>query len=228
MMGSGKTAEEAAQRYDWDAKWFEHEYPQHLVEITKPFYFQKTEVTQGQWKKVMGDNPSEHKECGDDCPVENVSWEDTQEFIKKLNTMEGTDTYRLPSEAEWEYAARAGTTTLFSFGNNERVLGEFAWCDKYTGMELHPVASKKPNPWGIYDLYGSVWEWVEDDWHYNYEGAPTDERAWTDWPRGSQRVMRGGSYGNVVQLCRSAVRRHAHAGYNPMVQGFRLAKSVAP
>ena len=131
----------------------------------------KYPVTQKQWKKVMGNNPSNFK--GEDRPVESVSWEDVQEFVKKLNEKEGTDKYRLPSEAEWEYACRAGTQTRYSFGDDESKLNEYAWYDKNSGSETHPVGQKKPNSWDLYDMHGNVWEWVQDRWHDKYKGAPS-------------------------------------------------------
>ena len=106
---------------------YNDEEPPHEVKISRSFYLQTTQVTQGQWKEVMGNNPSRFKECGDDCPVEKVSWDDAQKFIKKLNEKEDTDKHRLPTEAEWEYACRAGTTTEFSFGDDESKLDEYAW-----------------------------------------------------------------------------------------------------
>jgi len=115
------------------------------VTLSKPFYMQTTEVTQEQWVKIMGNNPSLFKECGSSCPVENVSWVDVQEFIRRLNQQEQTNKYRLPTEAEWEYACRAGSTTKYSAG--DELLGDYAWYEKNSGRRTHPVAQKKPNPW---------------------------------------------------------------------------------
>ena len=120
--------------------------------------------------------------------------------------------YRLPSEAEWEYACRAGSETEFCFGDDAKRLGEFAWYSENSESKTHPVGEKKPNAWGLYDMHGNVWEWVEDDWHDSYEGAPDDGSAWIDKPRGSDRVVRGGSWGDVARYCRSAVR----SGYAPV------------
>ncbi len=114
----------------------------------------KYEVTQKQWHEVMGTNPSTFK--GDDLPVESVSWNDVQKFIKKLNKKENTNKYRLPSEAEWEYAARAGTTTRYSFGDDARKLRNYAWYYANSNFETHPVGEKKPNTWGLYDMHGNV------------------------------------------------------------------------
>jgi len=118
---------------------------QHEVRISKQFYLQATEVSQGQWKKVMGDNPSLFKECGDDCPVERISWVDAQKFISELNQMEGTNKYRLPSEAEWEYACRAGTDTANSFGDKMDEIGEYGWYWDNSERQTHPGGEKKPN-----------------------------------------------------------------------------------
>ncbi len=183
---------------------------QHKVTLTKGFYVQTTEVTQGQWKKIMGNNPSYFKECGDDCPVEQVSWDDAQEFIKKLNKKEGK-AYRLPTEAEWEYAARAGTTTPFAFGSclstdQANYDGNYPLegCTKGKYREKTvTVASFASNSWGLYDMHGNVWEWCSD-WYGEYPtGAVTDPAG----PgRGSYRVLRGGGWLNLACYCRSAGR----------------------
>ena len=200
------------------------EKPPHRVGISQAFYLQTAEVSQGQWKKVMGNNPSFFKECGDDCPVEQVSWDDALEFIKKLNVLESTDRYRLPTEAEWEYACRAGRATEFSFGDDGSRLGEHAWFEGNSDEAAHRGSAKKPNPWGLYDMHGNVWEWVEDDWHDWYDGAPADGRAGVDRPRGSHRAIRGGSWESVEFDCRSAVRFGEKAGNRSFSLGFRVAK----
>ncbi|MEA3324727.1 MAG: formylglycine-generating enzyme family protein [Euryarchaeota archaeon] len=198
---------------------FDDEKPVHKVRIGKPFYLGTYPVTQAEWKAVMGNNPSHFK--GDDLPVESVSWDDVQEFIKKLNEKEGTDKYRLPSEAEWEYACRAGTNTRYSFGDSESKLGDYAWYDYNSGSKTHPVGKKKPNPGGLYDMHGNVWEWVQDRWHSNYDGAPTDGSAWESGD-GAHRVLRGGSWGGNARYCRSADRRHDDPGYrNSNDPGYR-------
>jgi formylglycine-generating enzyme required for sulfatase activity len=186
-----------SEEYDWEK-------PVHTVRITNPFFLGTYPVTQREWKAVMGDNPSYFK--GADLPVEQVSWDEVQEFITKLNAKEGADKYRLPSEAEWEYACRAGTTTRYSFGDSDSKLGEYAWYAKNSDDETHPVGQKKPNSWGLYDMNGNVWEWVQDTWHYNYEGAPTDGSVWEG--RGSNRVFRGGCWYNVAARCSSSSRYH--------------------
>jgi formylglycine-generating enzyme required for sulfatase activity len=201
----------------------------HKVKISKPFYMQTTEVTQVQWQKVMGSNPSHFTECGDDCPVEQVSWNDVQDFIGKLNRQEGTDKYRLPTEAEWEYAARSGgKQEIYAGTSNESELGNYAWYDANSGGKTHPVGQKKPNGLGLYDMSGNVWEWVLD-WYGGYQSGPlslflsvTDP---TGPSSGSHRVLRGGSCYNGAGYCRAAFRRY----YTPAIRGrnlgFRLART---
>ncbi|MCZ7393076.1 MAG: formylglycine-generating enzyme family protein [Candidatus Methanoperedens sp.] len=179
-----------------------NEGPVHHVKISKAFYMGKYEVTQKQWREVMGNDPSNFK--GDNLPVESVSWNDVQEFIKKLNEKEGTNRYRLPSEAEWEYAGRAGTTTRYSFGDDESKLGEYAWYAMNSGSRTHEVGQRKSNPWGLYDMHGNVWEWVQDIYHNSYNGAPTDGSAWEG--DGSDRVLRGGCWYDLASYLRSAHR----------------------
>jgi formylglycine-generating enzyme required for sulfatase activity len=202
---------------------YNHEQPVHKVMIKNPFYLGTYPVTQREWKAVMGNNPSRF-EGDDNLPVEKVSWDDVQKFIKKLNASEETDKYRLPSEAEWEYACHAGTTTRYSFGDDESELSEYAWYEDNSGSKTHPVGQKKPNPWGLYDMHGNVWEWVQDTWHDNYNGAPTDGSAWEG--SGSNRVDRGGSWYNRAGLCRSAYRFVNDQGIRGLYLGFRLVRSV--
>ena len=198
-----------------------YESPLHTVKIENAYYLGKYEVTQKQWVEVMGSNPSYHK--GDDLPVEKVSWYDAREFIKKLNEMEETDKYRLPSEAEWEYAARAGTTTRYSFGDNESDLDEYAWYSKYISDETYPVGQKKPNPWGLYDMHGNVYEWVHDEFHKTYNGAPSNAIPWIGDGE-SRRILRGGSWRTGGTYCRSATRKFFEAGYHDDIYGFRVVK----
>ena len=200
------------------------EHPQHPVEITHPFYLQTTEVTQEQWKKVMGDNPSKYKKCGNDCPVETVSWNDAQKFIKKLNDMEGTDTYRLPTEAEWEYAARAGTTTEYSFGDDAGQLGRYGWYAKNSGRETHPAGGRKPNAWGLYDMHGNVWEWCQDWYGDDYYKKNPDKNP--KGPQtGIQRVIRGGGWYYDAPFCRSATRAFLTPDFRYASFGFRLVRT---
>jgi formylglycine-generating enzyme required for sulfatase activity len=150
-----------------------NEKPAHRVTISKPFYIGKYPVTQAQWEAVMGENPSRFK--GDlNRPVEQVSWDDVQAFIRKINERESTFPCRLPTEAEWEYACRAGTTARYSFGDDERQLGDYAWYDENAGGKTHPVGQRKPNAWGLYDMHGNVWEWMQDRYGDYPSGAVTD------------------------------------------------------
>ncbi len=195
----------------------------YQVTVTEGFYIHTTEVTQGQWEAVMGNNPSVFKTCGDDCPVENVSWNDVQAFIQRLNQMEGTDKYRLPSEAEWEYACRAGSTTSFYYGNDEAMLGEYAWYDKNCREQTHPVGRKKPNAWGLYDMHGNVWEWCQD---WEREDYTSGHSVNTERPSsGSNRVLHGGGWGSLAERCRALY----HFSLPPFGRhgsvGFRLART---
>jgi formylglycine-generating enzyme required for sulfatase activity len=191
--------------------------PVHTVRLTQPFYLGKYEVTQSQWQAVMGNNPS--KFTGDpNRPVENVSWDDVQEFIRRLNTREGGATYRLPTEAEWEYAARAGTTTHWSFGDDESQLGRYAW--DYDG-ETHPVGQLQPNPWGLYDMHGNVGEWVQD-WYGHYASGTAVDPAGPS--SGSERVTRGGCWFGPTSHCRSADRAFTPPGIRVNRLGFLLLR----
>ena len=165
MMGSRFSPKEAVHKYGGEEEMYRPEHRRHSVKITKPFYMQSTEVTQGQWESVMGDKPSYFQDCGDNCPVENVKWDKVQEFIRSLNERSEGHDYRLPTEAEWEYANRAGKETEFVFGDEQDKLGEYAWYLENSEEETHQVRKKEPNAWGIYDMHGNVLEWVEDDWH---------------------------------------------------------------
>jgi len=201
--------------------WESDESPQHQVIISRPFYMQTTEVTQGQWKRVMGSNPSHFSSCGDDCPVEQVSWEQVQGFIKRLNTMEGTDKYRLPTEAQWEYAARAGTTTRFHTGNSDDDLLHAGWFRSNSGSKTHQVGQKTPSAWGLYDMHGNVYEWVQD-WFRLYSGGSVTDPAGPS--SGSKLVRRGGSWSSVARFCRSANRDYFGPDQRSGLLGFRLLK----
>jgi formylglycine-generating enzyme required for sulfatase activity len=192
----------------------------HQVTISKPFYMQTTEVTQGQWKKVMGENPSRFK-GNDNLPVEQVSWNDVQDFIGRLNRQERTVKYRLPTEAEWEYACRAGSTTAYCFGDNPGDLGEYTWYKDNSEDRTHPVGQKKPNAWGLYDMHGNVCEWVKD-WYGDYPlGSVTDPEGPSS---GSHRVYRGGSYTYYDRACLSSLRSRYDLGIRPSHLGFRLLR----
>ncbi|MDM8544703.1 SUMF1/EgtB/PvdO family nonheme iron enzyme [Desulfococcaceae bacterium HSG9] len=202
----------------------------HKVVLSHGFYMQTVEVTQGQWKKVMDDNPSRFTKCGDNCPVENVSWEDVQKFIKKLNHDAKGAQYRLPTEAQWEYACRAGTQTPFAFGkclsvdqanyNGNQPLSECAK-GEYRQKTV-PVRSFKPNTWGLYDMHGNVWEWCQD-WYGDYpkDAVITDP---TGPPKGTARVLRGGSWFNTDRKCRTANRERRVPSRPYGNVGFRLVR----
>lgn len=202
------------------------ENPAHQVTLDS-FLLGKTEITQGQWLAVMGDNPSLHQQCGTNCPVENVSWDTIKnEFLPALYRKTGR-TYRLPSEAEWEYAARGGvdasSTTKYAGSDSLDLVG---WYDGNSGIDLHPVAQKIPNGYNLYDMSGNVWEWVEDDYHDDYTGAPVDGSAWIDTPRIPQRVFRGGSGDYMSEFCRIAYRQHDKPMFQFNFLGFRIARSL--
>ena len=201
---------------------------QHRVALTKGFYLQTTEVTQGQWKAVMESDPSEFKDCGDDCPVEYVSWNDVHEFIQKLNGMQDKHQYRLPTEAEWEYACRAGSTTPFSFGrcistdqanyDGDNPL-EGCAAGKFRGKKV-PVGSFSPNAWGLYDMHGNVREWCQD----RYDDYSSDSVSDPEGPYNRPyRVSRGGSWCNYGRSCRSAARYYGEPDNGDGLLGFRLA-----
>ena len=211
------------------------ESPEHTVQFDKPFYIGKFLVTQKQWNELMDNNPSIYK--GDTLPVTNINWNDTQEFIKKLNQKEGTDKYRLPSEAEWEYVCKAGTTTEYYFGDDASKLDDYAWYQRNSMNETHPVGTTKPNPWGVYDMLGNVYEWTLDNWHPDYTNAPTNGSAWfthddeyyvldTDLV-----VIRGGDYNAKANKCRSEYRTAAcindrDESYYNVLYGFRLVMEM--
>jgi formylglycine-generating enzyme required for sulfatase activity len=197
--------------------------PVHRVNIAG-FLLGKTEVTQGQWRAVMGSNPSSFSSCGDDCPVERVSWDDAKHFAQRLSQKTGNQ-YRLPSEAEWEYAARAGSSTKWSFGDVEYQIGDYAWFGANSQYKTQRVEQKRPNAFGLFDMHGNVWEWVEDCWHGSYSGAPTDGSAWTTGCNGKGRVLRGGSWVNAPAGLLSAGRFKYAPDYGGGSFGLRLART---
>ena len=197
----------------------DNEKPQHRVNI-QSFAIGKYEVTQEQWFAVMGNNPSSNK--GRTLPVENVSWDDSQLFVQKLSQKIGKK-YRLPTEAEWEYAARAGSTTTYPWGNSDAELHVYAWFSAIANA-TNPVGLKKPNQFGLYDMMGNVWEWTQDCWNPGYSGAPTDGSAWTGGDC-SRRVLRGGSWYVIPQGLRSAVRNWNSTAVRDSYSGFRVART---
>jgi len=205
---------------------------QHQVTISKDYYLGVTEVTQGQYEKVMGTNPSYFqkrvigKSDSSMYPVEQVSWEDAVEFCKKLSELpeekKAGRVYRLTTEAEWEYACRAGSKAAYSFGPNSKTLGDYAWFEENSGSQTHPVGEKKANAWGLYDMHGNVWEWCSD-WYGKYpKGSVSDPSGPSE---GSFRVLRGGSWSPVAAICRSANRFRYAPSNRDRDLGFRLALS---
>jgi formylglycine-generating enzyme required for sulfatase activity len=190
----------------------------HEVTLSKPFYMGVTEVTQAQYEAVMGTNPSASDNRGPTTPVTQVSWMDATDFCRKLSEKTGK-VFRLPTEAEWEYACRAGSKARFSFGDSESALGDYAWYRGSRGGKPEPVAQKKPNAWGLYDMHGNVWEWCAD-WLADYpKGAVTDPQGPAS---GYVRVLRGGSWCDVTVHCRAAHRRQADPGRRDKDDGFRV------
>ena len=223
QMGSGISAAEVARRFDSKASYFEDEHPQHTVKISRPYYLSTTEVTQGQYEAVMGKNPSRYK--GKDLPVETVSWEEAVEFCKRLSA-NGKKGYRLPTEAEWEYACRAGSKTVFGFGDSHKSLGDYAWySENMKGLTTAAVATKKPNAWGLYDMHGNVFEWCSD-WHGDYSSKtvvdPTGPTA------GDFLVIRGGGWFSPARGCRSARRLRDWPADRSHRLGFRVALPSQP
>jgi formylglycine-generating enzyme required for sulfatase activity len=202
---------------------------QHQVTLTKGFYMQTTEVTQGQWYEVMGTRPwsgKEHVRDSTNNPAVYISWNDCKDFIRRLNQKEGSDKYRMPTEAEWEYACRAGSTTRFYFGDSESSLGDHAWYrsnawdagEKYA----HTVAQKQPNAWGLHGMHGNVWEWCQD-WYGGYpSGSVSDPKGPSS---GADRVLRGGSWGGGAGGCRSADRNRGNPGGGVSNLGFRAVRA---
>ena len=194
------------------------EKPQHRVNV-QSFYMGKYEVTQAQWQQVMGSNPSNFK--GDNLPAETVSWNEAQEFIRKLNAMNDGYVYRLPTEGEWEYACRARTMTAFAYGDSlSPEQANFNGNSPYGGaakgvyrQKTTPVGTFQPNAFGLYDMHGNVWEWCEDWYHDSYNGAPTDGSAWLSGGEQKHRVLRGGSWLVKAGLLRSADRGGLGPGY---------------
>ncbi|MCA1626236.1 MAG: formylglycine-generating enzyme family protein [Acidobacteria bacterium] len=182
----------------------QNEKPQHKIKINQEFYIGKYEVTQKQWKAVMGNNPSAYNKCGEDCPVDSTSWNDAQKFIKKLNEKNGGYNYRLPSEAEWEYAAKAMTETRFYWGNDEeeKTWQFFAHSNDISTVK---VGSYLPNAFGLYDMSGNVWELCEDIWHTNYAKS-SDSSSPNLQGSPTERIMKGGSLSQYHEELRPARR----------------------
>ena len=197
------------------------ESPQRKVEISRPFWLFDTPCTQALWEAVMGENPSHFS--APDRPVERVSWDRVQEFLKRINAQVRGLELRLPSEAEWEYACRAGTISSFSWGDEDPTSEQAAFrADQTSEVRSHP-----PNPWGLYDMHGNVREWCSDHWHKSYDGAPSDGRIWVDENAGprAQRVIRGGCWLSQANHLRSAYRDMRAQDFSDDTLGFRCAQS---
>ncbi|MCC2676900.1 MAG: hypothetical protein K0R58_3847 [Ramlibacter sp.] len=215
------------------------EKPQHRVTIGKPFHLGKFEVTQTQWEAVMGSSPFTLDRSNPYYSLPGmaarmrrpqvpatVSWNDAQEFIQRLNRKEGHTRYRLPTEAKWEYAARAGTTTAYSYGDDSNQLERYAWFgEDFATGSAHPVGQKLPNPWGLHDVHGNVWEWVQDWYSDSYYGSSPAQD-----PRGPQsgtsKVVRGGSWHQTATSWRTSFRKPYAPDYRGISIGFRLAMSA--
>jgi formylglycine-generating enzyme required for sulfatase activity len=199
--------------------------PVHEVSL-QGFGIGAYEVTQAQYKAVMGVNPSYYQAPGypnsENRPVEMVSWDDAREFCTALSLVKGR-TFTLPSEAQWEYACRAGTDTLYSFGNDDSILGNYAWYVLNSGNQPHYVGTKLPNAWGLYDMHGNLSEWCLDSWHENYTGAPDDGSAWEP-DAGTERVIRDGQYGFSASDLHSARRMYSHKYTGCSGWGFRIVE----
>ena len=198
--------------------WYDED-PTHQVKLTDDFYIGKYEVTQALWKAVMGNNPSGFK--GDNLPVETVSWNECQEFISKLNSITGK-TFRLPTEAEWEYAARGGNKSRGYQYSGSNILSDVAWYIDNSENMTHPVGSKQANELGIYDMSGNVFEWCQDRYGSYSSSSQTNPTGATS---GSRRVNRGGSWVNNAWNCRLSYRFNDSQGYRDDYIGFRLVLS---
>jgi formylglycine-generating enzyme required for sulfatase activity len=211
------------------------ERPAHRVKVKLPFQIARYEVPQNLWEAVMGDNPSRWK--GPRNSVEMLSFDDAQEFCRKATELmraakliKPDEVIRLPSEAEWEYAARAGSKTRYSFGDDAAQLNDYGWHHGNAAGNDPPVGAKKPNAWELYDVHGYLWEWCADAWHDNYEGAPADGSAWNAGGVANKRVLRGGSWKDDAPSLTSAFRRPADKQLKDDAVGLRcvLAEASAP
>ena len=207
----------------------EDEGPQHEVTIARPLAVSKTDVTFAEWDICVAAGEclmvSDYGWGRGDRPVILVSWEQAKGYVRWLTKMTGKD-YRLLTESEWEYAARAGSQARWSFGDDETHLGDYAWYAENSEGKTQPVGTKKPNAFGLYDMHGNVWQWVEDCYHDSYQGAPSDGSAWVD--QCSNRVVRGGSWSGYPDYLRSAYRYGNGSDYRNVNLGFRVGRTLTP
>ncbi|MDR2338905.1 MAG: formylglycine-generating enzyme family protein [Deltaproteobacteria bacterium] len=208
---------------DLDTEFYEHEKPQHRVDISKPFRVGVLEVSQWQWQQVMGNNPSRFKDPL--LPVESVSYDSVMSFIAKLNEREGTHAYRLPTEAEWEYFARAGTMSPYFFGDSDARLGDYAWYRANSERTTHPGGLLRANPWGLHDVYGNVAEMLSDWFGLDYYTA-SPQRDPKGPSEGKERSLRGGSWTNTEFGNRSSYRDRYEPDYLESVVGLRLVMDL--
>ena len=229
-MGTTEEQEQLLRSKGMWHDWFENEQPAHTVTITQGFYLGKYELTQGQWKSVIGTSPWAGQagvQENPSNPAAYISWAYMQGFVAALNAAEGSDVYRLPTEAEWEYACRAGTTTQWSFGDDESLLGQYAWYeDNACGVGecyAHEVGTKLPNPWGLHDMHGNVFEWCEDWYDASYYSVSPSVDP-TGPSTGTFRVIRSG----VVEdkIVRSALRSLFAPGIGTNIIGARLLRQA--
>ncbi len=226
MMGSPESEEER----------FGDEGPQHRVELTRGFWMGKYPVTQAQWEAVLGSNPSHfqkkvktgllssRKVTRPTNPVECVSWDACNGFVEELTHRLTHGEFRLPSEAEWEYACRAGSTARYCFGDSEHLLARYAWYRGNSGRETHAVGQKRPNAWGLHDMHGNVWEWCQDWYDEDYYGR-SPARDPENTTKNQHRVLRGGSWNYSPEYCRSAYRRYFTPDYRLYYSGFRVVRT---
>jgi formylglycine-generating enzyme required for sulfatase activity len=212
-MGGDKNLEQAE----------DHETPVHRVDFSKPIWMGRYAVTQSQWSAVMNGNPSGFKD--DHRPVETVSWNDVQVFIEALNSREHMDGYRLPTEAEWEYAARSGSDSAYTFGSEAAGLDQYAWYGKNAQQQTHPVGQLNPNAWGLYDMHGNVHEWCHDWFDREYYSRSPSEAPGGP-AQGLAKSLRGGDWGSGEWYCRCASRSLSSPDRRSNRVGFRLVRMI--
>jgi formylglycine-generating enzyme required for sulfatase activity len=200
-----------------------NEAPVHWVRIARPYWLAATELTNLQYDRFDPGHARSGESPGDHHPVVEVDWFDARRYCEWLSGR-GPLRVRLPSEAEWENACRAGSTTEYCFGDDEAGLGEYAWFRANAGDGAREVGTRRANRWGLSDLHGNVWEWCGDRWHDDYEGAPADGSAWMEGAS-PFRVLRGGGWFGPAVLCRSAIRYWFDPGFRYSFLGFRPAAS---